>query len=679
MIACCSLCGAMQPYLSSRAVKRSKLLPRWERKPQCLTMFRRMMLMNVVLAISVQSSAFGFGYIHDLGIQRNARTCFRSCHRRSAQRSSLNMIASSSRHESKRPRSTTTEKLAALSSTPFPSATKHRSKSTVSRGHNSTWSNDFDDLDYRQNMQSVAKKSPFPIMPSQLFNNLAQSQFELLSHSLVHNGDAESSNNKPGSPKTSSLTLYLPKENQRTGQLEFAVSVAYPNPSSERVFIASDSSESQQLQIIPPMLRLPALINAKELIPSYPFISASESKDVMPGEDDVMFTTSQDSSIGVSVVEEISSDAKNGSQLTSLSVTLFSGLDTLGVLMIQPFKSEDNNQNQWSWTENDKLQVTRAAKSLAMALSMDKQLTSTQVQSEQFRMAFADGLHQVKSPLQALRTFGKLLQRRLAEDSAKGPSMRTASNDSDDYEISWNRRQRQTLRLADDLVKQGERVVELIQPIDALINQQYLLPVPASTSEALVLYRQPPNAPEILPLGEFEMEMAFPQDVIGPLVYVCEAVCRENGIELEAEGFSQDTEVPGVVVSSKYLIEAVTNVLDNAIKFVPCKKRGRGRPSKNSLPRIKVTLVANEPPLEAGATLYVEDNGQGIDQEDMERVFERGYRGQLRDMAPGGGLGLSMSKMFIEKMGGTLEILQEGPNQMGGATVRIILFRDPAL
>ena len=608
------------------------------------------------------------------------------CHTNQYHPAALSMIGPSSPREArKKSRSAATEKLASLSLTPFPS----QGKKPLSKGHNATsWSHDSDTtVDNRKreyNPDISTKKSP---MPSSLFRDLAQSQFELLSHSLVHNGDVESI--KPSTPKTSSMVLYLPRENQQTGQLEFvtAVTYEYPNRSSGRVFIASDSSKPQ---IVPPIaaLRLPGFSNARDLIPNYPFISASDESAEISGQNDVMFAMiSQDSSIGVSVVEEISPEVPKLSMPTTLSVTLFSGLDTLGVLTIWPYRSEDDKQNQWTWSDSDKLQVTRAAKSLALALSMDSELTTTRVQSEQFRMAFADSLHQVKSPIQALRTFGKLLQRQLAlEDSANGgPAMRRVSHDasSEEYESSWNRRHRQALKLAQDMVREGERVVDLIQPIDTLINEQYLLP--ASTTSAIDLYRQTSDvSSNALPmLGDFDLEMVFPQDIIGPLIYASQAISRENGIDLEAVGFDQDAELPGVTISTKYLIEAITNVLDNAMKYVACKckKRGRGRPSKSSLPRIVVTLTPNEPPLEAGVTLWIEDNGPGISEEDALRIFDRGYRGkELKELVPGSGIGLHVSKVIIQKMGGSLDVLREGPSHfVGGATMRIILFRDPAI
>lgn len=107
--------------------------------------------------------------------------------------------------------------------------------------------------------------------------------------------------------------------------------------------------------------------------------------------------------------------------------------------------------------------------------------------------------------------------------------------------------------------------MDLIQPMDALINDQYLLP--AATSSAIELYRQSSNISDAFPvLGEFDMEMIYPQDIIGPLVYASQALTREIGIDLEVEGFDQDADVPGVTACTKYLIEAVTNLIDNAIK-----------------------------------------------------------------------------------------------------------------
>ena len=561
-----------------------------------------------------------------------------------------------------------------------------------------------------------SRASPFPTMPSELFTNLAQSQFELLSNSLIHN-ILDDDTTKPGTTKISSMALYLPKENINTGQLEFVPAVTYPNPSAERVFIAnSDSSNSgiHQPPVIPSMaiLGLPGFFQAKDLIPTYPFVSSlneeeedNNADDMSSQQREMMFTTaSPDSKIGVSVVEEIptgsvftsaSTPNENTSVVPPLSVTLFSGMETLGVLMIWP----NNRDSNWKWSSNDKLQISRAAKSLALALSMDRERVSTQISSEQFQFAIQDSLHQVKSPLQALRTFGKLLQRQLAEESnaasnvaaggAVGPTMR---------------RQRQLFQLAENMAAQGERVVDLIEPMDMLVNAPYLLSgdvkQDASSSTGVIL-----RSSLLLPndlnyadqeaaitttaasaalksvqsspvLGDFQMELAFPQDVLGSTVYASQMVSREKGINFDAVGFEPDAELPACLISSKQLQEAVSNVLDNAIKYVRRRRKGPGRPR---IPQVKVSITANKSPLAAGCTIWVEDNGPGIPEDERERVFERGFRSsEIEDEIKGSGLGLSGAKFWLTQMGGTIELQQgRGPSKLQGTAVRMTLFREP--
>ncbi len=672
--------------------------------------------------------------------------------------------------------------LSSSSSSRKPSSST-KSRSTEKSKRNVAWSDEVDAIisdDNEGNLnskQTLIKTGPFPLMPSPLFINLAQSQFELLSNSLVHSiseNETSCTNDaiKPGTPKISSMALYLPKENLNTGQLEFVPIVTYPNPSSERVFIASDSSsfndgihEQSPVQYPPaipwtavkenPTKGLPGFIKASDLIPSYPFVSSSQFDDIAEcGSEKI----SSDGSIGVSTIEEISIGSnKEESNPKALSVTLFNGMETLGVLMIWPYCGQNQQQqklsmdgknqtigihevkidpNEWAWTLNDKLQVARAAKSIALALSMDNERASTQIQSEQFRVALADSLHQVKSPLQALRTFGKLLQRQLAEEYVEGtrgihgggitgnnrPTMQRVPMTSFNNDLPRARRQRHALKLAEDMVAQSERVVDLIEPMDELVqtpggytlNGRFLLnPKKDETpsSGALILLPSRTDGPMngrsseqhnklTIPLiGDLDIEMAFPQDVLGPTVYASQAISLEQGIEFVAVGFDPNAELPGVSVCPKLLQEAVSNILDNAIKYAPLHKadeyssndihksvsptqpRNNARTTVNrkrkESPAIKVTLTANEPPLSAGATLYIEDNGPGIPKSDWEKVFERGYRNEAVHSLPGSGLGLGISKEIITNMGGIIDILEEGPSRMGGTTIRVIVFRDP--
>jgi signal transduction histidine kinase len=460
------------------------------------------------------------------------------------------------------------------------------------------------------------------------------------------------------------------------------------------------------------LMRLPGFFKAGDLIPGYPFVSGGttsleeEEEDGVDGgsvglrrQREMFASASNDRPVSVSAVEEIPLSSMPGSSAhrtpPSLSVSLFGGLDTLGVLVIWPTSPPHDVTDielGWTWTSDDKLQVSRAARSLALALSMDNELTSSKLANENFRVRLADGMHQVKSPLQALRTFGKLLQRQLAESGGemeRGPTTRA-------------------MKLAEDLMSQGERVIDLIEPMDALIRSDpgggadskyllrgdvkgkdpfLLLPMwdeTSSTSSKLVPYQfvLPPPMPVF---GDMELEMTFPQDVLGTIVYASQAISRERGIKLDAIGFDPDNDLSGVFVCVRHLTEAISNILDNAIKYAPLRRsdgggtqQGKRLVGRPRIPHIKVTLESNKPPLAPGATLYVEDNGPGIPSFERDKVFLRGYRGQsCQDVVDGSGLGLAIAKEMITRMGGELEILDEGPNQLDGTTLRVVLFRDP--
>jgi signal transduction histidine kinase len=66
--------------------------------------------------------------------------------------------------------------------------------------------------------------------------------------------------------------------------------------------------------------------------------------------------------------------------------------------------------------------------------------------------------------------------------------------------------------------------------------------------------------------------------------------------------------------------------------------------------------------------IAVEDDGQGITEEDSARVLERGVRTDER--VPGHGLGLSMVRDTVDLYGGKLAIER---SELGGARISLAL------
>jgi len=67
--------------------------------------------------------------------------------------------------------------------------------------------------------------------------------------------------------------------------------------------------------------------------------------------------------------------------------------------------------------------------------------------------------------------------------------------------------------------------------------------------------------------------------------------------------------------------------------------------------------------------VYIEDDGKGIEKEDMKKIFEEGWK----KGGSGSGLGLYIVKKLMERYDGKIEVESE----VGKGTKFILLFRMP--
>ncbi len=135
------------------------------------------------------------------------------------------------------------------------------------------------------------------------------------------------------------------------------------------------------------------------------------------------------------------------------------------------------------------------------------------------------------------------------------------------------------------------------------------------------------------------------KDMINDVVSTMSLVANEKGHRLQFEAVA---EIPEFYGDRDKLEQVLYNIISNSIKYTP-----NGG---------KITIKAGR--LYGEFFVEVIDNGIGIPEKDLSRIFERFYRvDKARSRELGGtGLGLSISKGIIDAHGGTIKVKSEVGN-----------------
>lgn len=258
------------------------------------------------------------------------------------------------------------------------------------------------------------------------------------------------------------------------------------------------------------------------------------------------------------------------------------------------------------WQETEILQIKDIAQTITLARIIEQKQQLSQIKLTQLEKLnilknnhLDDFLHQLRNPLTAIRTFAKLLLKRLLPHDSN-------------YQISEN------------IIRESDRMKDLMADFQEQwegFNPKEIISLNATPSASFFL----PEKIEIL--EKFDIK-----EIINPLITTIKAISQEKNIEL----LTKINEPLLLVYSNKKaLTEIIYNLLENAVKYN----------SNNG----KILLEVKE----SLSTIIIEisDTGYGISEEEQQHIFERNYRGiQNKNLIEGTGLGLNIVKNLCDKI-----------------------------
>jgi signal transduction histidine kinase len=286
------------------------------------------------------------------------------------------------------------------------------------------------------------------------------------------------------------------------------------------------------------------------------------------------------------------------------------------------------------WNSMEQTEIQHVAQTIALAGILDRkqqwlarELRQQQKLQIQQQDILHNLLHQLRNPLTAIRTFGKLLIKRLQP----GDPHRD---------------------FATSIVRESDRLQELLKHLEGSIdiplitNSNGVQPLLASQNES-----QTSSANLLLPDAAFRIESCQLTDVLDPLIISADAIAQDRNLSFYAH---IPRDLPLVQAHPAALREVLSNLIDNALKYTP----------SGGEVDIDVELADLE---KSQVQICIRDTGMGIPPQDLAKLFTRHYRGvQAEGSIAGTGLGLAIAKELVTHMHGKIEVTSPPAGENNG-------------
>jgi signal transduction histidine kinase len=290
------------------------------------------------------------------------------------------------------------------------------------------------------------------------------------------------------------------------------------------------------------------------------------------------------------------------------------------------------------WNSSEQTEIQHVAQTIALAGILDRRqqwLTIELNQQRKLQIQQQDMLHnllhQLRNPLTAIRTFGKLLIKRLQpEDPHRG--------------------------FANSIVRESDRLQELLMHLEGTID------IPVITESNVDPEGLPPLLPGqselqsssanlLLPDAAFRIASCQLTDVIDPLIISADAIAQDRNLSFQTH---IPRDLPLVQAHPAALREVLSNLIDNALKYTPA----------GGEVDIDVELAGQD---NAQLQICIRDTGLGIPPQDLAKLFTRHYRGvQSTGSIAGTGLGLAIARELVTHMHGKIEVTSPPPGETKG-------------
>jgi len=255
-------------------------------------------------------------------------------------------------------------------------------------------------------------------------------------------------------------------------------------------------------------------------------------------------------------------------------------------------------RGEWPSILDSRLKALSISLSRSFSIEIERQKNDEEINYLKSQVGFI--IHQLRNPLAALRTYAKLLMKRLGPDS-------------------------DSLEIIERMLIEQKQINEYIGSFEKL-NKPIKIPIDLGEERLLL----PPdlNATEKITI----------KDILTPILERGKANAK-----LQNKSWNQSSEWPNWSVkeiNSKYTViaEIIANLLENACKYT----------EENA--QIGIYLF--------NSGIIVFDDGKKIASEEVEKIFSKGYRGITSRNKDGTGVGLFLARKLAKKIGGDLYLLE---------------------